>query len=186
MLTRFGKFPVFFVLLALSVLAAGLFGAVHNQLSFTVGPDYFHSLKFDQMGIPDTTRNRLGAAIVGLHASWWMGLAVGSPALLYGLFRIPRAGTYLAAGIGAIGMVVFLAAFAAMLGLLAGLTLPATGWLDPLQTPDGVQRQDFLRAGLMREASYLGGALGALLAFWPIHRAARLDTARLEGKAQAT
>ena len=36
---RLGKFPTFFLLMALAAAAASIFGALHNQLSFTVGPD---------------------------------------------------------------------------------------------------------------------------------------------------
>lgn len=172
-----GKFPVFFLLLALSALAASAFGAAHNQLSFSVGPDYFLSLKFPQFGIADDTAPRLGAAIVGVQASWWMGVMVGLPAFLYGLLSVPTARSYFAAGLGAIGLVFLLSMAAAFNGLILGLVATSTGFLDnAIAIPDPVDRADFLRAGLMHEASYLGGGLGALLAFWPMIRAKRRDT----------
>ena len=58
---------------------AGGYGAVHNHISYTVSPDYFHAFKFHQFGIPPELRGRVGASIVGWHASWWMGLFVGIP-----------------------------------------------------------------------------------------------------------
>jgi hypothetical protein len=178
-MTRFGKLPVFLLLLALAALSAALFGAVHNQLSYSVGPSYFEALKFPQFGIPPDMSARLGAALVGVQAAWWLGLLVSLPALLYGLAAVPRTETYFAAGIGAIGLVVMLATFAALLGLVGGIMADATGLLDPFLTiPEGPVRTDFLRAGFMHDAAYVAGGLGLLLAFWPMRRGRRIDLAR--------
>jgi hypothetical protein len=175
---RLGKFPTFFLLLALSALVAAVYGALHNQLSYSVGPDYFHALKFPEGGIAAGTAPRLGAALVGAQ-TWWAGAAVALPACLYGLLAVPRAQSYLAAGLGAIGLVLVLATFAALAGLVGGIAVEATGLLDDYLTlPDGVPRSDFLRAGFMHDAGYVGGALGALLAFWPMRRARAIDHAR--------
>ena len=171
-----GKFPTALLLLLLSALAAALFGALHNQISFSVGPTYFTGIKFPQFGIDPDLPPRLGAALVGIRASWWMGAIVGLPAFLYGLFAVPTARTYLAAGLGAIFAVLLLATLGALLGLLAGLVADATGMLDAMiAIPEGPTRSDLLRAGLMHEASYLAGALGALAAFLPMRRARRID-----------
>lgn len=176
---RLGKFPVFFLLVALAALAAAVFGALHNQLSYSVGPDYFLSLKFPQFGIPGDMPPRLGAALVGVQAGWWVGAAVALPAFLYGLFAVPQAQSFLAAGIGAIGLVLVLATFAALAGLVGGIAVETTGLLDAyLPVPDGVDRRDFLRAGFMHDAGYVGAALGALIAFWPMRRARAIDHAR--------
>lgn len=176
---KLGKFPTFFLLLALAALSAAIFGALHNQLSYAVGPDYFHSLKFPQFAIPSDMSPRLGAALVGAQASWWMGAAVALPAFLLGLFTVPNAQSYLAAGIGAIGLVIMLATMAAFAGLIGGLIADTTGLLDKsLTPPEGVARADFLRAGFMHEASYVAGALGALVAIWPMRRARAIDLRR--------
>lgn len=178
-MTRLGKFPIFVLLMILAALTAAIFGALHNQLSYSVGPTYFEALKFPQFAIPADTSPRVGAAIVGIRASWWMGAAVALPAFAFGLLTVPRARSYLAAGIGAIGLVVVLATFAALAGLIGGLAADATGLVDPFLTiPEGPSRSDFLRAGFMHDASYIGAALGALLAFFPMRRAAQIDTAR--------
>jgi hypothetical protein len=98
--------------------AAAVFGALHNQLSYSVGPTYFTALKFDQFAIPPDTAPRLGAALVGIQASWWMGPLIALPAFLLGFATVPRTETYLAAGIGAIGLVIVLATLAALMGLV--------------------------------------------------------------------
>jgi hypothetical protein len=177
--TRFGKLPILVLLLGCATFAAAVFGALHNQLSFSVGPTYFTALKFDQFAIASDTPPRLGAALVGIQASWWMGPLIALPAFLLGFATVPRSETYLAAGIGAIGLVIVLATLAALMGLVGGIGAEATGILDTYLTlPEGPTRADFYRAGFMHDASYVAGALGLLVAFWPMRRARRIDMAR--------
>lgn len=176
-----GKFPILLVLLGGAALAAATFGALHNQLSFSVGPTYFTELKFTQFNISDTTPPRLGAALVGIFASWWMGPLIALPAFLYGLLTVPNPRSYFAAGLGAIFMVILLATCGAIAGLLGGLIADTTGLMDTRITfPDGPTRQDLLRAGFMHDASYIAGALGAMAAFLPMRRARQIDTALAE------
>jgi len=182
--TRFGKLPILFLLLAVAALSAAAFGALHNQLSFTVGPTFFTDLKFDQFGIAADTAPRLAAARVGVEAAWWIGPVIALPAALYGFVAVPRTQTYLAAGIGAIGLVIVLATLAALLGLVGGIAANATGLLDAyLVMPEGPSRADFYRAGFMHDASYVGGALGGLLAFFPMRRARRIDMFQMNREA---
>ena len=183
-----GKFPTFFILLVVAAGAAALFGALHNQLSYSVGPTYFTALKFEQFNVGEALPYRLGAAIVGVKASWWMGPLIGLPAFLYGLFAVPTARSYFAAGLGGIFLVILLATFGALAGLLGGLVADSTGLMDEMITfPDGPTRQDLLRAGFMHDASYIAGALGLMAAFIPMRRARQIDTAIAQkGAAHAT
>ncbi|OAN82191.1 hypothetical protein A8B78_08675 [Jannaschia sp. EhC01] len=179
-----GKFPTFFLLLVMAALAAALFGALHNQLSYTVGPTYFTEFKFIQFNIGEALSPRVGAAVVGVLASWWMGPLIGLPAFLYGLFAVPNARSYLGAGLGAVFLVILLATFGALAGLLGGLVADSTGLLDEMiRFPDGPTRQDLLRAGFMHDASYIAGALGLIAAFFPMRHARKIDTARARKEA---
>lgn len=163
---------VFFVLLLLAVLSAGVFGMLHNQLSYSVGASYFHDLKFAQFNIPDVMQTRWGAALVGWQASWWMGLVVGLPAFGLGMVWIRQPQLLLTAGISAIGAVVLVALLAAILGLLLGMSRSAGALDGYVSLPQGVSDpQGFLRAALMHNATYLGGLVGvfvAVLAMWRI------------------
>jgi hypothetical protein len=98
------KLALFPVLLAAACIVAGVYGALHNQISYSVSPDYFFALKFHQFAIPGDLRNRTGASIVGWYASWWMGLIIGVPVLLIGLI-LPDWKTYLTHGLVAFAVV---------------------------------------------------------------------------------
>jgi hypothetical protein len=149
-------------LLLLGCLFAGLYGAVHDQVSYTVSPDYFFSFKFHQFEIPAHLQNRIGAGIVGFLATWWMGVIIGIPILAMGLlFSDARsyarhcftafavvAATALVVGVGALAV--------------ASLTITADN-LPAFWYPEGVQdRVAFARVGVMHNFSYLGGFLGIL------------------------
>ncbi|MGV6804777.1 MAG: hypothetical protein ACWA49_11265 [Ruegeria sp.] len=168
------KLGVFLALLLTSMLAAGVFGALHNQISYSVGPDYFHQFKFPQFHIPEGVSPRIGAALVGWRASWWMGLIVGLPPFLLGLSLLSPASRLWAAGLRAIFAVLLLAAIASALGLVFGLIAidqeVAAQIALPARITDPV---GFLRAGAMHDASYIGGFLGVFAAVWVIFRASR-------------
>jgi len=160
--------PVMFALLLLgAVVAAGLFGALHNQLSYSVGPDYFTTFKFPQFGLePDA--GRLGAAWVGFRASWWMGLVIGALPLLYGLARMRKRSTFLGAGLGAIGLAVIAATIGVLIGLVLGFV--AQGFWE-FDVPEQAAPEPFIRAALMHGGAYLGGLVGILLGLWTMHSA---------------
>jgi hypothetical protein len=164
------------ILALVAVIVAGAYGALHNQLSYSVGSSYFHDLKFAQFGIDPHLQNRLGASLVGWQASWWMGLIVGLPAFLLGAVILRRPQRLLAAGLGAIGAVIITVLLFSMGGLILGMMAPQYAASLPL--PEGItDTESFLRAALMHEASYYGGFVGALVALisvWQSRKAEQL------------
>lgn len=167
------KILAFPLLLAFACLAAAAYGAVNDQISYTVSPDYYTAFKFIQFSIPYTWPPRLGAAWVGVQASWWMGLLIGLPVLGLGALIVPRC-AYVRAGIVAIIVVLAATFIAALLGLAVEILAPSEGW----RTPPDVDTVAFRRAGAMHNAAYLGGLIGLLLAFFPLWRARRKAIAR--------
>ena len=157
-----GKLTLFPVLPAAGCAFSGLYGALHDQISYTVSPDYYHAFKFHQFAIPDGLHNRVGAAIVGWEATWWMGLIMGVPVLLVGLI-MPDGKTYLSRCLIAFAVI---AATALALGLaaLAYATYTVTSSTFPVDWfPPGVaDRAAFARVGIMHDFSYLGGLLGII------------------------
>ena len=72
------KLAVYLLLIGLAVLAAGLFGVAHNQISYTVSPEYFTKFKFWQFHLNDSPLpERIRASLVGFLAAWWMGIPLG-------------------------------------------------------------------------------------------------------------
>lgn len=174
-MTRVLLFPF---LIAGACLLAGFYGALHNQISYTVGPDYFHVFKFRQFGVPPDLHNRMGAAIVGWRASWWMGLVLGAPIALLSL-AIPQvsraAWAFVQAAFVVLGVTLALG--------LASLLFTVPPELYPrLYIPTGLaDPAPFVRAGFMHSTSYMAGLIGVffgvVLMLWRIRQARRATRA---------
>jgi ABC-type dipeptide/oligopeptide/nickel transport system permease component len=141
---------------------AGFYGALHNQVSYTVSPGYFHKFKFDQFQINKPLRGRLGASLVGAMASWWMGFLIGIPLALVGLV-IPGWRAYVTHVLFSFLVVVctaFVIGFGAL--LYASVTITDGNLPDYWYPAHAVNKVAFARAGTMHNYSYLGGGLGVL------------------------
>ena len=157
------RFLVFLVLLAAAMLIAGIYGALHDQISFTVSSEYFTRFKYYQFGFVDSDLpDRIKAALIGFLASWWMGIPIGLVVGAFGfLHRGP--GRMFRQSLKAFGVV-------AVVALLVGVAGLCYGWFvashDPAdyrgwRIPDGLVSPDrFLAVGHMHNFSYLGGAIG--------------------------
>lgn len=161
----------FVLLLGAAVLKAALFGAAHNQISYSVAPEYFHNLKFRQFSIPSYLHNRTGAAIVGAAASWWMGLLIGIPVLGLALMRIKGAVRLLVTGVQAVLLVLTITAIAALLALGGAFLWVTPDFAAHFNLPDDIREPvAFLRAGAMHEGGYIGGGLGLIAALVYVYR----------------
>jgi len=49
------KFFVFVFLVLFAILLSGLYGIIHDQISYTVSPEYFTKFKFQQFGLDGMT-----------------------------------------------------------------------------------------------------------------------------------
>lgn len=150
------------VSLVFACLLAGTYGALHDQLSYTVAPSYYHDFKFIQFAVDPALQNRLGASMVGWKASWWMGLLIGLPIYLAGLFVRGNAEfcrQYLRAAFAVVAtaLLMGLAALAISVATIDAQHLP--GWMTGRLVSDPVA---FARAGTMHNFSYLGGGVGLL------------------------
>ena len=133
------------VLLVVACLSAGVYGALLYQTSFTVRPTDIHDLKFDQFGL----FGRLGAAIVGWPASWWMGVLLSPPLIVAAWF---------ASGPFTMGMA-FLRSLLAVAAATFVLALCVLGLAWTFRSGAG----RFELAATMNEARYLGSGLGVLM-----------------------
>lgn len=157
-----GKLALVPLLLIAACLIAGLYGALHNQISYTVSPDYFHTFKFKQFRIPEHQHGRVGAAIVGWYASWWMGLFIGIPVLLVGLI-LPGWKLYLSRCLLTFAVVACTALIVGLGALQYAKFTFAEGSLPWYAIRGEISdRVAFAQAGTMHNFSYLGGFIGII------------------------
>lgn len=164
---------IFGGLVVLSVLAAAVFGALHNQVSYSVGPTYFTEFKFFQFRVGTQEAPRFGAAIVGIKATWWMGAILALPAMGIGALHLRDPRMFRHAGLRAIRTVIGSAAVFAALGLLVGTLAVNMGVTGVFPVPPGGIEADFIRAGAMHDGAYAGGVIGGILAAFRMWKVAK-------------
>ena len=163
------------VLFAIACLFAGIYGAAHNQISYTVAPEYFTQFKFHQFQIPEAIPDRVGAAIVGWYAAWWMGIVIGFVLIPLGLL-IRGTSNYFWGMVRVFGVVAITTLLVGLIGLLI-----AFATVDPDTVGERTQYGNeivddgaFVRAGTMHNFSYLGGIAGiitgGIAVFWERQR----------------
>ncbi len=180
-MARFGLFLLF---LPAAVLTAGVFGALHDQISYTVSPEYFTKFKFLQFHLLDPdVPERIRVATVGFLATWWMGIPLG---LLCGAAGfVQRTPTLmLQALLWSLPVVAGFTLTVAFIGLAYGWNQTNTVDLENYQgwwIPPGVKDlRAFLCAGYMHNAAYIGGALSVPVA-WLFHFIFRTRSAKRTG-----
>jgi hypothetical protein len=156
-------------------LVAGLYGVMHDQLTYTISEEYFTKLKFDQFRYADFGLHpRIFVAEIGFLATWWVGFFSG-----WFLARIacPRWPQALAVKHCAVGFSFILgsAMLAACIGGVMGLYHSGdySGW-DDFCAPLGiVDVPGFVRVAYIHNASYLGGLIGLIAAIYYLRRSDR-------------
>lgn len=77
----------FLLITIISILFAGIYGTLHDQITFTISPEYYTLLKFPQFGIEQLRLPiRIKVGIVGFLATWWVGLFLGMVYAFISLF----------------------------------------------------------------------------------------------------
>ena len=155
---------------------AGVYGVVHDQLTYTISPEYFTRLKFDQFAYarPADDSPRIFAGTIGFLATWWVGAMTAWILWRVSLFREKRIAPLreMAPAFG----IVFLVSFVIALGGYAwGRWRRGTGydesWLDFTASLGVLDTPAFMTVAYIHNASYLGGVAGTVLSIVYLARA---------------
>lgn len=158
--------PGMILVSAIGFLVGGLYGAVHDSVTFRISNEYFQRLKFDQfrwadLGLPDP----LFAAQIGFIAGGAVGLIAGWFIARTAVTRIP-VGSFFQSVTRAF-LIVFCTALSAVAVTFAAgsaTTWDLSGW-TPLCDTLGVTRpREFVQVAFIHNASYLGGFVGLFVA----------------------
>jgi hypothetical protein len=173
------KIFVLLLISLISTLLSGLYGVLHNQITYSISPEFYTKFLFYRFGLDEyfTHSQRIGASLVGFLSSWWVGLAagltLGSVGFIYHDGKIMFKQT-----LKAISLVLLAAVLTLLTTFIYGLlkvfkdSLSAANYEQyvirlPEDIPENVIIQDpypFYLVGLIHDFSYFGGLLGLLLA----------------------
>jgi hypothetical protein len=159
------KFGVFAATIFIVILISGIYGIIHDQITYTISPEYFSKFKYSQFGFEpnDFGGHRQTVAAIGFLATWWVGIPLGVLLALTGLI-FPDHKTMRRAITKGV-FIIFLTAIASgFIGYLWGkyhLVNTGVNWWMPAGLID---RTHFIIVGSIHNFSYLGGGLGLLFA----------------------
>ena len=157
------KFFTLLLLIVLACIVAGLYGIIHDQLTYTISPEYYTKFKFIQFGLSNegdaVTRPRLMAGLVGIMATWWMGLIIGTILSLFAL-TLKDWRKMFSVTLRAMLLTITIAFAIGLVGLLFGyvsLSMDDRMQFYPYKVNDPVA---FEAVGSMHNFSYAGGIIG--------------------------
>ncbi|HUG67165.1 MAG TPA: hypothetical protein VMM76_05415 [Pirellulaceae bacterium] len=160
--------PMMMGVAAIGSVFAGVYGVLHDQVTYGISPEYFTKLKFDQFHYADFGfPPRVFVAQIGFLATWWVGffcawflarrLTPGQPRrralrqIAVG-FAMIFASALLSAGVG-FGY-----------GVWCGSGADYASWRPMLNSLDIQDHWAFIRVAYIHNASYAGGLLGLVVA----------------------
>ena len=163
---RLAQLPVMFGYAVLGGILAGLYGIIHDQITYSISHEYYTNLKFAQFhyadfGLPP----RIFVAEIGFLATWWVGFIAAwlLARITVPAFNRPAALRYTLHGFCIILTAALLACIVAyILGVLHGPDYSA--W-EPFEfTLRLSDLPSFVRVAYIHNASYLGGLIGLIIA----------------------
>ncbi len=169
----FGMFRV----ALLGALFAGAYGAIHDQISYSISQEYFTKVKFRQFSYADFGfPERVFVAEVGILASAWVGLVAA--------WLLARAGLcdlVIASGrrhiVFSFAIVATISILSGLVGALMGVAAAdgdMSGW-NSWQSAAGIQDlRGFIIVAYLHTASYLGALSGLIATLIYVRRRIRL------------
>ncbi|WP_298393302.1 hypothetical protein [Flavobacterium sp.] len=157
------KVGILLITIFISVLLASLYGALHDQITYSISSEYFTIYKFDQFGFQDwgNQNPRLTTALIGVLATWWVGLFIGIFQGLVGLIHNDYK-LMLNYVLKAIFITLGITIIFGIIGFLVEYFNPATynNCCFPYSINDG---KNFKIVGSIHNYGYVGGEIGAFV-----------------------
>ncbi|MGQ0551816.1 MAG: hypothetical protein ACT4PU_01185 [Planctomycetota bacterium] len=168
-------------IIGLSVVAAIVFGIVHDQVTVRVCIEYFTIGHPPVFATDSPTLLGLGWGII---ATWWVGLLLGAP-LAFAAIRGPRPRRSARSLIWPIAMLLACMGVVSLIAGVIGFVVASSGWVvlvEPLasRVPSG-QHVPFIADLWAHSASYLAGFVGGIILInrvWRSRRAPPYDPAQ--------
>lgn len=167
-----GDLPPMFGVAVVGALLAGVYGVLHDQITYSISPEYFTKMKFDQFHYANFgLGNRVFAGTVGFLATWWVGFIIAWFLARRLLPNQPRAIAYRQIR-QAFTCVFFCGVIFALLGycygLIRGANADYSSWGDITGDLRIIDVWSFVRVAYIHNASYLGGLVGLIVSLLSI------------------
>lgn len=166
------KIFIIFIVGICASLITGIYGIIHDQITYTISPEYFTKFKFIQFDIANekninNLKNiRFFVGVVGFLATWWFGLILGFILALIGLVHKDWK-TMFKISLKSIFLAFIIAVIFGLIGLFYGKFILSNqpvsefkNWFIPNNLTD---YKNFISVGSMHNFSYIGGIFGLII-----------------------
>jgi len=158
----------------ISALLAGLYGALHDQVTFTISSEYFLNLKYQQFQYLNFNLNdRIRVSIIGFLATWWVGLFFG---WFLARWYLPHCSETVAnkkiikSGFTILVMSVLFATTGSGFVFLKGESIDHSSWLAITNAYDIQNISAFIHVAYIHNCSYAGALFGFVIALLLVKR----------------
>jgi hypothetical protein len=164
-------------------IIAGIYGILHDQITYSISPEYFTKLKFNQFRHADFgLGDRVFVATIGFLATWWVGFIAAWFLARRLIPHQPRDCAYRKIRKGIMCIIAFALSFGIFgygYGLWRGRDADYSSWTWAFREFEITDTWSFVRVAYIHNAGYLGGLIGFVVALVMIrpHRDHRLDLA---------
>jgi hypothetical protein len=153
---------------AVGALLAGVYGILHDQITYSISDEYFTRFKFAQFAYADFgLPSRVFVAEIGFLGTWWVGFFAGwfTARIVVPKLSRPTAVRAVLKTYAIVFALAFLAGLVgAFLGYLRALNPDYSDWQE-VTISIGVERLDlFVWVAYIHNAGYLGGLVGIVTA----------------------
>lgn len=138
-------------------LVAGLYGVLHDQVTYTISEEYFTRFKFYQFAYAEP-ESRFPGVFAGIIA-WSMARV----SLLQGC-KLPSLRDFASAFVIVFSVSFLIACLGYLYGQWRRRTGYGSGWLEWMDAMTVQDFDAFMTAGYIHNSSYLGGVVGTLVA----------------------
>jgi len=158
---------------------AGIYGIIHDQVTYSIGPEYFTHFKFDQFAWANAGLSDRGfVACIGFLATWWVGLIVSWILCRRMLPDQPRPIAYRKIWSGfaivfATGMLFGFGGY--VYGLTRGPDADYSAWRNTLAPLNITDTWSFMRVAYIHNAGYMGGLAGLILTYLLVRPQSNVD-----------
>lgn len=150
-------------------IIAGIYGIIHDQITYSISPEYFTKIKFNQFQLINFGFNEvIFVSIIGSIATGAVGFFVG---WFLGRYYIPEQESSLALKNIKIGFLIvllsslFCASIAYLYGIYANPNAHLAFWKNTFEIYKIDDGWSFVRVAYIHYGSYFGGLLGIIATY---------------------
>ena len=155
---------MYLAIIILTAVIAGVYGIVHDQITYSISPEYFTKFKYGQFGFEPVWfgGHRQTVAVIGFLATWWVGVLIGIVVGIGPLFS-STPGLMFRRAMKAVAIVMVATALMGVAGGIYGMFTnhDALQWYFPDDLDD---KYHFVIVGWVHNFGHLGALCGLVVA----------------------